>query len=326
MIKLREENKIQRKKSMPNGLILLLITLILLLFLINNYTNQTNCEQSSTIEINDNLFKCYDLSKNLTSFFQTFGKYKPTDQFKFHTDFEFKKKWIIDHYYTDFNEYKNKDTVINNSQIDTIQGLISNNLVYNPFEDIYLEKMIKKHLDYKSKIGILNWFEKDYYPWIEAVLLLNGANDITSLDFNNKLYENKFIKSMNLNDYLNNRLNLYSNNINLLFDEYQFNVVVSHLSIQTIGLGKYGEELQFEADLNVLNFINCILKQNGLLFLTLSTNNDFKNDLVSVIEFNAKRVYGKTRLDKLINNNNWFIVDRLSYKKGTEEIFVLQKM
>ena len=216
--------------------------------------------------------------------------------------------------------------MINNSQIDTIQGLISNNLVYNPFEDIYLEKMIKKHLDYKSKIGILNWFEKDYYPWIEAVLLLNGANDITSLDFNNKLYENKFIKSMNLNDYLNNRLNLYSNNINLLFDEYQFNVVVSHLSIQTIGLGKYGEELQFEADLNVLNFINCILKQNGLLFLTLSTNNDFKNDLVSVIEFNAKRVYGKTRLDKLINNNNWFIVDRLSYKKGTEEIFVLQKM
>jgi len=342
MMELSEKKKVEIivKLSKSYNLAILMVFIFILLFVFNQQTNQNDrCNPSNQpIQEHDrNLFKCYESTKNMSNYFKSFGINKPTldslhaylARKDMHSSFEISsQKWIIDKYYHDIQAHKYKVQFINNSIIEKIQQLFLDNTNYNPFDDIYLEKMLRKHLSKKShfannRIGIINWFEKEYWPWIESLLLLNGAQNIVNIDLNKKSYESNYIKSLHLNDYLENRLDSYRNNLNAL-NEHQFDVLISRFSMEEIGLGKYGEDISFNADLDMSDMMNCMLKNNGLLFVYLTVN---ESEDKSVIQFNTKRVYGKTRLNELFlnSNSNWFLIDRLTYKHGSEELFVLKK-
>ena len=175
-----------------------------------------------------------------------------------------------------------------------------------------MRKVLNKHLANKYtdkyKIGILNWFEKEYEPWIESVLLLDGATNITNIDMNRKVYENNYIQSV----YLTDNLNLFK----------QFDTVISYFSVENIGLGKFGEDFNIDADLDTMHLIKCILNRNGLAFLIISTN---YNENESFINLNTNRIFGKIRLNELFSNK-FFIIDTLTYKFGSTQLFVLQKI
>lgn len=338
MVKLRNETSREHKKPLikPNSLALIAILVILILFVINSNSPDEQVYKSDLIDpIDNNLFKCYDLVKNSSDYFKSFAKTKPKiNQLKdylsthlINPDLELKNEWLIENYYNDLNSdhISNAISYINSSKIELIQTLIVNNLSYNPFEDTMFEKLIRKQIKKNAynQIGILNWFEKDYYPWLEAVFLLNSPkSNLINIDMHtNKFFESTQIKSVNLNHFLANNINSYLNNIYLL-NEFKFDVLVSYNGVEQIGLGKYGENLWLDADYQFVNLINCMLKPNGLFVLTLSVCDQDK----SFLEFNARRIYGKNRLNSLLlNNNNWILVDRLKYNHGNQEIFILRK-
>ena len=342
MMELNGKKKIEIivKLSRSYNLAILMVFIFMMLFLFNQQTHQNGCCNPIDQQVQEhgrNLFKCYELTRNMSDYFKTFGVNKPTLETLHtylarpgvHSNFEISsQKWIVDQYFHDIQANKNRVQFIGNSKIEKIQQLFLNNMNYNPFDDVYLEKMLRKYLNKKphsfdSRIGIINWFEKDYWPWIESLLLLNGAKNIVNLDLNKKFYENTYIKSMHLNDYLENSLDSYRNNLNVL-NQYQFDALISHFSMEDIGLGKYGEDISLNADLALLDMMNCMLKNNGLLFVYLTVN---ESEDKSSIQFNTKRVYGKTRLNELFlnSNSNWFLIDRLTYKHGSEVLFVLKK-
>jgi hypothetical protein len=290
-------------------LIIVLIFFLLIIVLFNDINNN-KCENLNSIEFS----RCYEIGKNFSKFIKTFGKTKPSkENIKQSNSFEIKNEWIVDQYYNDFIKYKDEIQFINNLKIEKIQELITNNLSYNSFDDFNLRQILNKHLvnnkKYeKSNIGILNWFETDYEPWIESVLLLDGATKITNIDMTQKVYEHESIQSIYL---LNDNLNLFQ----------QFDVIISYFSIENIGLGKFGEDLAFNADLDTINLIKCILNKNGLVFLTLSTS---FNENESFINFNTNRIFGKNRLNELFSSN-FAIIDSVVYKFGSTQLFVLKK-
>ena len=87
----------------------------------------------------------------------------------------------------------------------------------------------------------------------------------------------------------------------------------SFSSIEDSGLGRYGDPLSPEGNIDAVRQVHCMLKPNGLFFLDLPTSQDGSN----YIEFNAHRVYGSKRLDLLFNG--W---TKKAYKK---DVFVLRK-
>ena len=97
-------------------------------------------------------------------------------------------------------------------------------------------------------LDLLFSFQK--VPWIESLLLYFGANDITTIDYTRKNYESPNIKWIHLAQYLSDKVNEHS--IYKMISSFlhsadnfdgEYDVVVSHLAIESIGLGRFGEDL-----------------------------------------------------------------------------------
>lgn len=287
--------------------ILSFFSLFLLLLV---YTNNPIQLFTLVIEIEKNEDDtCKNTAIKIKNLIKTFGSIKPTNISINNKKNEFKleNEWIVDKYYQDFIANENKTIEINNEKIESIIQLIARKSIYNSYDDLLLEKILDKINLNGKRIAILSWFESNYEPWIEALLQYKGAKDITTIDLNRKNYENYIIKSLHITKY------------NL---ENKFDIIISHYSLETIGLGKFGEHIDLNADKETLKFINCMLEPFGMLFLTLSISND---RLDSSLQFNTKRIYGKKRLDKLFNKN-WVVLDSLLNNHGSNEIFLLKKI
>ena len=162
-------------------------------------------------------------------------------------------------------------------------------------------KKYKKHLKYQSLVVI-----GTQEPWIEAIGYWLSASKITTLDYTRKKYENDRLEWLHVNDYLDD---LISSNKQI----EEFSNAASFSSIEHSGLGRYGDPLSPEGNIDAVRQVHCMLKPNGLFFLGLPTSQDDS----SYIEFNAHRVYGSKRLNLLFNG--W---TKKTYKEG---IFVLRK-
>lgn len=116
-------------------------------------------------------------------------------------------------------------------------------------------------------------------PWLEAILLNNGARDITVVDYNVPQIENNSnIRSMHFNDFANSST--------------QYDYIFSYSFIAHCGMGRYGNPLDPNGDLNVMKVLQQKLKR--LLFLATHVGLD------SVV-WNAHRIYGSKRLSLLLD-------------------------
>jgi len=115
-------------------------------------------------------------------------------------------------------------------------------------------------------------------PWIEAIFL-NYNNVVTTVEYNVPIC-NKF-ETISYTDFVNT--------------EDKYDIVVSYSSIEHSGLGRYGDPINPNADIDTVNVIHDKLKDNGLLLLGIPVGKDS-------IVWNAHRVYGHKRLGLLIKN------------------------
>jgi hypothetical protein len=220
------------------------------------------------------------------------------------------KQWYINEAYADSNsiqkETQGKVTV---SEFNEWLTKVKNNqkLVYYNVE---LQITMKKYLnEIKDKSLVVLGTQQ---PWVEAIGYYLNASQITTLDYTRKIYELDRLEWLHVNDYLDD---LISNKKEV----EQFDNSASFSSIEHSGLGRYGDPLSPEGDIDAVQQVHCLLKPNGLFFLGLPTSNDNS----SYIEFNAHRVYGSKRLDLLLNG--WTQLEQVKCVNNVETIFVLRK-
>jgi hypothetical protein len=117
-------------------------------------------------------------------------------------------------------------------------------------------------------------------PWIESILLqLN--NEITTIEYNPPNIESSYnLKSIYYNEFIN------SNNM--------YDAIVSYSSIEHSGLGRYGDILDPNGDIKVMDSIYNHLSKEGYLILGVPVGED-------ALAWNAHRIYGKKRFPLLIN-------------------------
>ena len=114
-------------------------------------------------------------------------------------------------------------------------------------------------------------------PWYEAVLLNWGAKKVTVVEYSPRPDIHPLITYVQPDD---------------LGDE-QFDACVSISSFEHDGLGRYGDPINPDGDLEAMDTVKRILKDDGHLYLGLPVGKD-------KVVWNAHRIYGPKRLEKLL--------------------------
>jgi hypothetical protein len=131
-------------------------------------------------------------------------------------------------------------------------------------------------------------------PWFESVCIFYGAM-ITTIEYKPLMSEDPRIKVMTPSKYDKK--------------PQQFDCAVSISSFEHDGLGRYGDPINPNADLETMHKMKRMVKPGGLLFLAVPIGTD-------ICVWNAHRVYGRLRFPLLIEG--WEIVDTFGF---SEDLF-----
>ena len=117
-------------------------------------------------------------------------------------------------------------------------------------------------------------------PWIEAILL-NLQNKVTTIEYNVPSVSDDRIQCISYSKFRESTS--------------QFDCVVSFSSIEHSGLGRYGDPLDPNGDIETMQTIHKNIIQNGLLIWGAPVGHD-------TLVWNAHRIYGKLRLPLIFEN------------------------
>jgi hypothetical protein len=112
-------------------------------------------------------------------------------------------------------------------------------------------------------------------PWIEAILLNFGAKEITTVEYNVPICNHHVIKTISYNDFCNS--------------SEKYDTIVSYSTIEHSGLGRYGDPLNPNGDIEIMEQIYRSLNEDGLCFVGFPVGKDY-------LVWNAHRIYGEIRL------------------------------
>ena len=112
-------------------------------------------------------------------------------------------------------------------------------------------------------------------PWIEAILVNCGAKEVITVEYNVPICNHNIIKAISYTDFCNS--------------SETYDAIVSYSSIEHSGLGRYGDPLNPNADIETMEHIYKSLNDGGLCFLGIPVGKDH-------LVWNAHRIYGEIRL------------------------------
>ena len=84
-----------------------------------------------------------------------------------------------------------------------------------------------------------------------------------------------------------------------------FDAAFSISSFEHDGLGRYGDPLNPNADIEIMKYMKTKIKKKGLLFMAVPVGED-------ILIWNANRIYGKKRLPMLLEG--WKILDSFGFR------------
>lgn len=138
-------------------------------------------------------------------------------------------------------------------------------------------------------------------PYFESVALFLGAKKVTTFEYN-QLTLGADDDTLEIEVVTGDRYDalLYAakesgEGENMDWDRYRdhFDVVLSFSSFDHSGLGRYGDEIAPDADLEAMRFARAVTRPGGRLFLTLPVGPD-------VCVWNLQRRYGPKRLPLML--------------------------
>jgi len=143
--------------------------------------------------------------------------------------------------------------------------------------DYHLYECLKKYDLQGRDVAILG----STIPWYESIVLSRGGRPVT-IEYN----------EIECDD---DRLKTYTNQ-NFYNIEKKFDFVISISSFEHDGLGRYGDPINPNGDLEAMDDVyNRFLNKNGILFLSVPIGKD-------TIVWNLHRIYGNKRLPLLFEN------------------------
>lgn len=134
-----------------------------------------------------------------------------------------------------------------------------------------------------NKSGYIVGSEK---PWAEGVLLANGAKHLTTIEYGKIISDDPRITIISPIEMATKLLDNTLPKLDFVF---------SFSTIEHIGLGRYGDPLDPDGDLKVVEQIrNCMLKPGGLLYLGFGVGKD-------LLCWNVHRIYSEKRLKYILS-------------------------
>jgi hypothetical protein len=130
-------------------------------------------------------------------------------------------------------------------------------------------------------------------PWIEAMLVNCGAKEVTTVEYNVPICNHDVIKAISYTDFCNS--------------SEKYDSIVSYSSIEHSGLGRYGDPLNPNGDIETMEQIYKSLNDGGLCFVGFPVGKDY-------LVWNAHRIYGENRLKLMYLDKfkelEWFGCDK----------------
>lgn len=132
------------------------------------------------------------------------------------------------------------------------------------------------------------------YPWYEAIAIAHGVKNCTVIEYSKReaFHENIMYKQPH----------------EISDPQQKFDVCFSISSYEHDGLGRYGDPLNPDGDCEAMENTKSLLHKGGLLYLAVPLG-------IDKVVFNAHRVYGKHRIQKLLSG--WDVVDKLGFFEQT---------
>jgi hypothetical protein len=191
-------------------------------------------------------------------------------------------------------------------------------------EDLLIYTLIKDDF-YYTKLFIINKTVAiigSMNPWIEALCLSLGASRIVTFEYNKLTYDHPKIETVSKQQF-DDWFNCNSRYLQT------FGSIIAYSSLDHDGLGRYGDPLNPNGDIESLKRIADLLQPLGCLLLTVPVGPD-------LLVFNLHRRYGNIRLPLLLNASELQYIETIgweqerltkpsNYRQTYEPIFILQK-
>lgn len=164
-----------------------------------------------------------------------------------------------------------------------LMHIAKNETFYYGKTDFLLYRALRKYGINEKRVAIIG----STTPLYEAVCLAYGGEP-TTIEYRRIISEDPRLTTMTVQDY-NQR-------------PERFDAAFSISSFEHDGLGRYGDPLNPDGDLNAMKKMKYMLKPTGILFLAIPIGRD-------TLVWNMHRIYGRVRLPKLLEG--WRILDVL---------------
>jgi hypothetical protein len=183
------------------------------------------------------------------------------------------------------------DSFIKRFTIENIRNEQSGMEPYKGAAKFHLQAF-EKYIDYikNKKVAVIG----SQTPWIEAILVNCGAKEVTTVEYNVPVCNNDIIHTISYSDFCNS--------------SKKYDAIVSYSSIEHSGLGRYGDTLNPNGDIETMEQIYRSLNEGGLCFVGFPVGKDY-------LVWNAHRIYGEIRL-KLIYLDKFKELEWIGYDKN----------
>jgi hypothetical protein len=155
-----------------------------------------------------------------------------------------------------------------------------------PGTDRWLYKALEKY-SLEGKSCVVMGSGSAFY---ESVCLYFGAQSVTTIEYNKIIFLHPQMKTMTPAEYDRNPV--------------EFDVGLSISSFEHDGLGRYGDPLNPDGDIQAMKKMKAILRKGGILFLAVPVGKD-------LLVWNCRRHYGRIRLPLLLNS--WEVLDTFGF-------------
>jgi len=140
------------------------------------------------------------------------------------------------------------------------------------------------------KIAVIGSTDQGYGPWYESICLYYGAHPIT-VEYNSIEFNDPRLCAITPDDLIENPIS--------------FDAALSISTFEHSGLGRYGDPIDPDGDLEAMRFWKTLVVKGGLMYLAVPIGRD-------KVIFNVHRIYGRKRLPSLIDQ--WDLIETFGYE------------
>jgi hypothetical protein len=230
---------------------------------------------------------------------------------EFYNEFTMDGRIPVVHSFRDEEYSPNKPIIFSFGYIEKLKQMIRNGEVGKYHNtDPHLYSALKKY--YKEIQGKEGVDMGSIDGWYASVALAFNARKVRIVEYNPLVSKHPNLEVFQCDQFWE--------------DPIKSDFAFSISSFEHDGLGRFGDPIDPNADLDIMKKMKSIVKKRGLLFLAVPIGKD-------VIKWNLNRVYGKIRFPKLIEG--WELIDSFGFKeedfnreigKNIQPVFVLRNI